>query len=334
MITRAWRTGLRQFLRWISLALAAPVVAYAAQPFFTAAWRDLRRGQLGMDVPVALAVLIAFIASVWHTWKGTGEVYYDSVTMFVCFLLIGRFLEMTARHQAAQISEALVRMLPAVAIRLNAASEEESIPIAELTPGDRVLVRPGATIPADGRVIDGASSVDESLLTGESLPLPRQIGDALIGGAVNVDSPLVMTVEKVGADTVLSAISRLLDRAQSEKPRLALLADRIAAWFVAILLVVAAAVFFAWWSLSDFDIAFRITLSVLVVTCPCALSLATPTAIVAATGALTRLGVLTTRGHALEKLAQATHVLFDKTGTLTFGRLQVAAVEPVGDMSA
>lgn len=325
---------IRQFLRWISLALAAPVVAYAAQPFFTAAWRDLRRGQLGMDVPVALAVLIAFIASVWHTWKGTGEVYYDSVTMFVCFLLIGRFLEMTARHQAAQISEALVRMLPAVAIRLNAANEEESIPIAELTSGDRVLVRPGATIPADGRVIDGASSVDESLLTGESLPLPRQIGDALIGGAVNVDSPLVMTVEKVGADTVLSAISRLLDRAQSEKPRLALLADRIAAWFVAILLVVAAAVFFAWWSLSDFDIAFRITLSVLVVTCPCALSLATPTAIVAATGALTRLGVLTTRGHALEKLAQATHVLFDKTGTLTFGRLQVAAVEPVGDVSA
>jgi len=325
---------IREFLRWICLILAVPVVTYSAQSFYSAAWRDLRRRQLGMDVPVALAILAAFLASVWHTWQGSGEIYYDSVTMFVFFLLTGRFLEMTARHRAAQISEALVRMLPATATRLNAANEEEIVPIAELAPGDRVLVRPGETIPADGRIVEGASSVDESLLTGESLPLPRQFGEALIGGAVNVDSPLVMRVEKVGADTVLSAISRLLDRAQSEKPRLALLADRIAGGFVAALLVVAAVVLAAWWSLSDFDTAFRITLSVLVVTCPCALSLATPTAIVAATGALTRIGVLTTRGHALETLARATHVIFDKTGTLTFGRPQVAAVETVSGLEA
>ena len=325
---------IREFLRWICLILAVPVVTYSAQSFYQGAWRDLRRRQLGMDVPVSLAILAAFLASVWHTWQGSGEIYYDSVTMFVFFLLTGRFLEMTARHRAAQISEALVRMLPATATRLNAANEEEIVPIAELAPGDRVLVRPGETIPADGRIIEGASSVDESLLTGESLPLPRQVGEALIGGAVNVDSPLVMRVEKVGADTVLSAISRLLDRAQSEKPRLALLADRIAGGFVAALLIVAAVVLAAWWSLSDFDTAFRITLSVLVVTCPCALSLATPTAIVAATGALTRIGLLTTRGHALETLARATHVIFDKTGTLTFGRPQVAAVETVGGLEA
>ncbi len=323
---------IREFLRWICLILTVPVVTYSAQSFYGAAWRDLRRRQLGMDVPVALAILAAFAASVWYTWQGGGEVYYDSVTMFVFFLLTGRFLEMTARHRAAQISEALVRMLPATATRLNAADEEEIVSIVELAPGDRVLIRPGETIPADGRIIEGASSVDESLLTGESLPLPRQLGEALIGGAVNVDSPLVMRVEKVGADTVLSAISRLLDRAQGEKPRLALLADRIAAWFVAALLAVAAVVLLAWWSLSDFDTAFRVTLSVLVVTCPCALSLATPTAIVAATGTLTRLGVLTTRGHALETLARVTHVIFDKTGTLTFGRPQVAAVEPVGSL--
>ncbi|MFO1422839.1 MAG: heavy metal translocating P-type ATPase [Candidatus Competibacteraceae bacterium] len=325
---------IRELLRWTCLILTVPVVTYSAQSFYSAAWRDLRRRQLGMDVPVALAILAAFAASVWYTGKGGGEVYYDSVTMFVFFLLTGRFLEMTARHRAAQISEALVRMLPATATRLNAADEEEIVPIAELAPGDRVLVRPGETIPADGSVIEGASSVDESLLTGESQPLPRQLGAALIGGAVNVDSPLVMRVEKVGADTVLSAISRLLDRAQSEKPRLALLADRIAGRFVAVLLVVAAVVLVVWWSLSDFDTAFRVTLSVLVVTCPCALSLATPTAMVAATGALTRLGVLTTRGHALETLAQATHVIFDKTGTLTFGRLQVAAVETVDGLEA
>lgn len=322
---------IRNFLRWICLILTVPVVTYSALPFYTAAWRDLRNGRPGMDVPVALAVLAAFAASVWYTWQGGGEVYYDSVTMFVFFLLTGRFLEMTARHRAGQISEALVRMLPATATRLDAAGGEMVVPIAELIPGDRVLVRPGETIPADGRVEEGASSVDESLLTGESLPLARQRGEALIGGAVNVESPLVMRIEKVGADTVLSAIVRLLDRAQGEKPRLALLADRIAIWFVAALLAVAAAVFLTWWSLRDFDTAFRVMLSVLVVTCPCALSLATPTAIIAATGALTRLGVLTTRGHALETLARATHVIFDKTGTLTYGRPQVVAVEPVGD---
>ncbi len=315
-----------EFLRWV------PVVAYSAQAFFTAAWRDLRRGQLGMDAPVSLAILAAFAASVWHTWTGSGEVYYDSVTMFIFFLLTGRFLEMNARHRAGQISEALVRMLPATATRLDENGVEEIVPIAELAPGDRALVRPGETIPADGRIEEGASSVDESLLTGESLPLPKHVGEALIGGSVNVDSPLVMCIEKVGVDTVLSAIVRLLDRAQGEKPQLALLADRIAGGFIAALLVVAAVVFSAWWSLSDFDTALRITLSVLVVTCPCALSLATPTAIVAATGTLTRMGLLTTRGHALETLARATHIIFDKTGTLTYGRPQVTAVEPIGGL--
>ncbi|MEI2741493.1 MAG: heavy metal translocating P-type ATPase [Candidatus Competibacter sp.] len=323
----------RAFLRWTCLVLTVPVVAYSARPFYQGAWRDLRRRQLGMDVPVTLAIVTAFAASVWYSWKGGGEVYYDSVTMFVFFLLAGRFLEMTARHRAGQISEALVRMLPASATRLDDEGREQIVPVAELAPGDRVVVRPGETIPADGRVVEGASSVDESLLTGESLPLPRGAGDLLVGGAVNVESPLLMRVEKVGSDTVLSAIARLLDRAQSEKPRLALLADRIAGGFVAAVLLVATAVLAAWWSVSDFDTAFRISLSVLVVTCPCALSLATPTAIVAATGALTRLGVLTTRGHALETLARADHVIFDKTGTLTYGRLQLAAVEPVAGLS-
>lgn len=323
---------IREFLRWICLIITVPVVGYSALPFYTAAWRDFRNRQLGMDVPVSLAILAAFAASVWYTWQGGGEVYYDSVTMFVFFLLTGRFLEMTARHRAGQVSEALVRMLPATATRLDPAGAETVVPIAELMPGDRVLVRPGETIPADGRVEEGASSVDESLLTGESLPLPRRSGEGLIGGSVNVESPLVMRIEKVGPDTVLSAIVRLLDRAQGEKPRLALLADRVAGWFVAVLLVVAAVVFSTWWSLSDFDTAFRVTLSVLVVTCPCALSLATPTAIVAATGALTRLGVLTTRGHALETLARATHVIFDKTGTLTYGRPRVVAVETASDL--
>jgi Cu2+-exporting ATPase len=198
---------IREFLRWICLILTVPVVAYSAQPFYNAAWRDLRNRQLGMDLPVSLAILAAFAASVWHTWISSGEVYYDSVTMFVFFLLTGRFLEMNARHRAGQISEALVRMLPATATRLDVAGGEEIIPIAELASGDRVLVRPGETIPADGRVEEGASSVDESLLTGESLPLPPQVGEGLIGGSVNVDSPLVMRIEKVGVETVLRRLS-------------------------------------------------------------------------------------------------------------------------------
>lgn len=320
-----------QFLRWICLILTIPVVCYSAQPFYIAAWRDLRNRQLGMDTPVSLAIIAAFAASIWHTQIGSGEVYYDSVTMFVFFLLTGRFLEMSARHRAGQTSEALVRMLPAIATRLDADGQEHIVPSAELNAGDLVLVRPGETIPADGRIEEGASAVDESLLTGESIAIPKKIGEAVIGAAVNLDSPLVIRIEKVGADTVLSTIIRLLDRAQNEKPRLASIADRIARIFIAVLLVVALAVFIAWWSISDFATAFRITLAVLVVTCPCALSLATPIALVAATGTLTRWGLLTTRGHALETLAQATEVIFDKTGTLTFGRPHLTIIQPAAN---
>jgi Cu2+-exporting ATPase len=199
------------------------------------------------------------------------------------------------------------------------------VAVSDLEPGDQVLVRPGESVPADGVVVSGRSSVDESLLTGESLPLPRQCGDRIVGGTVNIESALTVEVDRLGEDTVLSSILRLLDRAQTEKPRLARLADRVASHFVIVLLLVAAGVAWWWWAHEPAD-AFWVTLSVLVVTCPCALSLATPAALTAATGALTRLGVLTTRGHALETLANATHVVFDKTGTLTHGRMQLEAV--------
>jgi len=323
-------TGLRNFLRGVSLLLTIPVVLYSGKTFFTSAWRDLRRRQLGMDVPVSIAIGGAFLASAWATATGSGEVYFDSVTMFTFFLLAGRFLEMGARHRAGQAAEELVKLLPATAARLDE-NGEQRVPVGDLVPGDRVLVRPGESVPADGRVVEGRSSVDESLLTGESLPLLRTPGDMLIGGTVNNESPLVMAIESVGEGTVLSAIVRLLDRAQTEKPTVARLADRVAGWFVAGLLLLAIGVAWWWWQ-HDPAHAFAITLSVLVVTCPCALSLATPAAVTAATGALTRLGVLTTRGHALETLARATHVIFDKTGTLTEGRLRLEQVEQLGDL--
>jgi Cu2+-exporting ATPase len=319
-----------RFLRWVSLVVATPVVFYSALPFFVAAWGELRRARPGMDVPVSLAIGAAYAASVWATVRDTGEVYFDSVTMFTFFLLTGRYLEMVARQRAAAAGETLVKLLPATTHRLEAGHEVQ-VSIADLRPGDRVRVRPGETVPTDGRVLEGASTVDESLVTGESLPLGRGAGDRLIGGTVNVESPLVMEVERVGEDTVLAAIVRLLDRAQGEKPRIARLADRVAAWFVAALLLVAALVY-AWWHSHSPDDAFWVTLSVLVVTCPCALSLATPAALTAATGTLTRRGLLTTRGHALETLARASHVVFDKTGTLTRGHLTLRRAVPLGGL--
>jgi Cu2+-exporting ATPase len=322
---------MRAFLRWISLLMTLPVVFYSAQTFFVSAWHDLGRGRLGMDVPVSLAIGGAFAASIWATVTTAGEVYFDSVCMFAFFLLASRYLEMGARHRAGQAAEELVRLLPATATRLGERGEE-AVAVAALAPGNRVRVRPGETVPADGTVLEGQSSVDESLLTGESLPRLRTVGDALVGGTVNIESPLVMRIDKVGDDTVVSAIVRLLDRAQTEKPAIARLADRVAGWFVAALLLLAGGVGWYWWQ-TEPNHAFAITLSVLVVTCPCALSLATPAAVTAATGALTRAGLLTTRGHALETLARASHLLLDKTGTLTRGELRLNGIESLAGIS-
>ncbi|MEK7666430.1 MAG: heavy metal translocating P-type ATPase, partial [Pseudomonadota bacterium] len=312
-------TEFKNLFHWLSLVLTLPVLGYSAQPFFRSAYRDLRQKRVGMDVPVSLGLSLAFAGSVWATVTGHGEVYYDSVVMFVFFLLTGRTFELAGRKRAAEVSEALVHMLPVTATRL-VNGKQEAVPASELNGGDLVLVRPGESIPADGHVHEGRSSVDESLLTGESLPLAKTPGDILIGGSINIESPLILRVEKTGEDTVLSAILRLLDRAQTEKPAIAAAADRAAAWFVARVLLLAAGVALFWY-LYDPARWLPITIAVLVVTCPCALSLATPTAITAATGRLMRRGLVTTRGHALETLARANTFVFDKTGTLTYGRL-------------
>lgn len=312
---------IREFLRWVSLAFAIPVMFYSAQPFFKSAWRDLKRKQLGMDVPISLAMGGAFSASLWSTITGIGDVYYDSVTMFVFFLLAGRYLELIARHKAGRAAEELVKLVPAIATRVLANGEHEVVTTSELEKNDHVLVKPGELIPADGKVVSGISSVDESLLTGESLPRARQLGDDVVGGTLNIESPLTVSVTSIGEDSFLSSVIRLLDRATSEKPELTRAVDKIAGWFVAAILLIAVGVAF-YWAGHDAEHAFQITLSVLVVTCPCALSLATPAALTAATGRLTEMGLLVTRGHALETLAKATHIIFDKTGTLTHGQLK------------
>ncbi|HEX5804448.1 MAG TPA: heavy metal translocating P-type ATPase [Azospira sp.] len=327
---------IEQLLRWASCVLTVPVVFYSAAPFFRNAWRDLRLFRVGMDVPVALGVGAAFAASVWATLTAAGEVYFDSVTMFVFFLLGGRYMEMMARQKAVSVTEALAKLLPGLASRLPdypASRAAVQVVAADLQPGDVVLIKPGESIPADGIVLEGQSSADEALLTGESVPVPKQPGDRLTGGALNSESPLLMRVEQVGEETRLSAIVRLMERAATEKPRIVELADRIAARFVAALLLVAAAVAAVWWSI-DADKALWITVSVLVVTCPCALSLATPVALTVASGALARAGLLVTRGHGIEALARANHFVFDKTGTLTSGRMHLLETRQLGGLPA
>lgn len=312
-----------QFMRWVAAALTTPVVFYAALPFYTSAWRDLRHGQLGMDVPVSLAILSTYFASVYSVFLGTGEhVYFESVAMFVFFLLTSRYLELLARQRSSREVDRLDRLIPALATRLDSDGQEEQVAVAELRPGDQVRVRPGETIPADGIVTEGHSSINQAMLTGESEPCPRRPGEAVTGGTVNIDGPLQVEVTHVGAETTLAAIQRLLDRAQTEKPRLARLAERGTGHFVAAVLVLTAVVGLVWYVWIAPDRAFWVVVAMLVATCPCALALATPVAITTTTGVLSRLGLLLTRGQAVEDLARVHVICFDKTGTLTVGQPQ------------
>ncbi|WDH24841.1 heavy metal translocating P-type ATPase [Pseudomonas chlororaphis] len=324
---------LHTILRWVALFLTTPIVFYSCAPFFKGALRDLRTRHLTMDVSVSLAIGAAYIAGIWTSITGVGELYFDAVGMFALFLLAGRYLERRARERTAAATAQLVNLLPASCLRLGADGQSERILLSELRLGDQVLVHPGAILPADGKILDGQSSIDESLLTGEYLPQPRNIGDAVTAGTLNVEGALTVEVLALGQDTRLSAIVRLLDRAQAEKPRLAEIADRAAQWFLLFSLIAAAAIGLLWWQL-DASRAFWIVLAMLVATCPCALSLATPTALTAATGTLHKLGLLLTRGHVLEGLNQIDTVIFDKTGTLTEGRLALRSILPVGDLDS
>ena len=329
-------TDIESLMRWASLVLTLPVIFYSSAPFFRNAWRDLCLRRVGMDVPVALGVGSAFLASCWATLVQAGEVYFDSVTMFIFFLLGGRYLEMTARLKAVSVTEALAKLLPTFAQRMLGFPSDRSLEqcvVGELRPGDHVLVRPGEIIPADGQVVEGVSCANEALLTGESRPVPKSPGDSVTGGAVNAESPLIVRVDKVGEETRFSAIVQLMERAAAEKPRIVEMADRIASYFVATLLAIAVLVAVGWY-LVDPSKALWITVSVLVVTCPCALSLATPIALTVAAGALAKDGLLVTRGHAIETLARATHFVFDKTGTLTTGHMRLLDTRVFADLGA
>jgi len=315
---------MQHFLRLVSFFVTTPVVFYAARPFFTSAWRGVIGRKPGMDLPVSIAVGSAYVASVYATFTRGPAVWFDSVTMFVFFLTLGRFLEMRARHRSIDRSTALSSLLPNTATRI----EDEAhtvVPVSQLTANDRVLIRAGDPIPADGVLATGSTSVDEALLTGEARPQPKSQGDGLSAGSINLDGLIEMTVTKTGSDTTLGTIGRLSEQARYARPAFVTLADKIASYIVVALLGVAVVVATSWYFI-DPDRVFVITLSVLVVTCPCALALATPAAFAAAGSRLSQLRLLVTNGNAIETLSRATLAMFDKTGTLTVGMPSITAV--------
>ena len=319
-------------LRYASLVLTLPVALYASLPFYRSALSALRAKRLNMDVPVSLAIIAAFIGSVIITVFGGTHVYYDAVTMFALFLLATRFLEQGARQKSAEAAENLLKLAPVMATRVRG-DQHEIVAVLELSPGDTILAKPGEAIAADAEVVEGESTVDEALLTGESRPVAKTAGAQVIAGSINQEGPLLLRVTGVGENTVLAGIVRLLDRVQAEKPRIAQLADRIAAHFTAVLLVFTVATGLAWWWFNPAR-AFEIVLAVLVVSCPCALSLAAPAAMAAAGSRLLKRGVLITSGHALETLAHVSQVVFDKTGTLTFGKPLIQKTLPLAQANA
>jgi Cu2+-exporting ATPase len=328
--------SMAQLMRVAGMVIVTPVLFYSGAPFLLGAWRDVANRRLGMDVPVAIALLLAWLPSVVNTLRGEGEVYFDSVGMFIFFLSAGRFVEMSIRHRSLSSAEAMARSLPAQVIRLAADGTRQKISAEEIMPGDSILVPKGGVIAVDaelGQDHPGAiARLDESLITGESATVSRRAGELIRGGSLNVGEALTLTARATVNDSTLATIVALLERAQATKPRIAHAADRVASWFVLAILGLAlltAAV----WLLYDPRRAFAAVLAVLVITCPCALSLATPAALAAAMLRLSRAGILVTRSDAIERLARIDTVVLDKTGTLTAGASGVVDVKLLRELA-
>ncbi|MBL8380598.1 MAG: cation-translocating P-type ATPase [Burkholderiales bacterium] len=326
---------LAQLMRIASFVLCVPVIGFSAAPLFASAWRGLVARRIGMDLPAVIGIAAGFGASAWATFVGGGEVYFDSVAMFVFLLLGGRYLESLARARARAAVEELARAQPLRARRVRAAGGEETfeeVDAQSLVIGDRVRIAAGEAVPADARVIAGHGLNDEALLTGESRPVQKALGDRVIAGAVNLAGVLTVQVTAGPGDSHLARMLELIDAGARAKPPLAALADRHAQAFLWLILIAAAGTA-ALWSHLDPARAWPAAIAVLVVTCPCALSLAAPLAMTSALASLARRGVLVTRDHAIEALARATHFVFDKTGTLTSGRMRVEEVLVMGRMT-
>jgi Cu2+-exporting ATPase len=313
------------YLRWTSMLLTIPIVSYGAFPFYKGAINSLRLKRLSMDVPVSIAILLSFSASSWATISQQGEVYFESVAMFTFLLLIGKFLEFRARSRAAEVSANLLKLMPLTATLLKN-NKEQFVAAKSLQVNDIIVIKPGETIAADGIVKTGTSQVNEAMLSGEQAPVAKNIGDKVFAGTINTDGNLTVSVSQDINHSFLNQLIRLSEQAQSHKPKIAQISDSIAQYFVAIILLTSV-ITAVYWYQHDPEQAFWITLSVLVATCPCALSLATPTALTCATTRLNKEGILIKAGHVMETLPKITCFAFDKTGTLTTGVFSVKSIE-------
>jgi Cu2+-exporting ATPase len=327
---------MEQLLRWASWVLTLPVMLFSCGPFFSAALRDILQRRISMDLPVALGMGITFVVSTAGTFEPQGifgrEVYFDSLTMFVFFLLTGRWFEQRLRERTAGALDALMNRLPDSVLRQRSDGEFERVAVRRILPGDVLRVLPGEAFPADGTVIEGSTLADEALLTGESRPLPRGVGATVIAGSHNLTAAVLVRVERIGAETRFAQIVALMEQAATSRPQLAQLVDRMARPFLLGVLLAAGGAAIFWWS-HDPGHALMVAVAVLVVTCPCALSLATPAAMLAAAGTLARQGVLVRRLGALEALAEADMVVFDKTGTLTRDAMVLQSVQTREEVS-
>ncbi|MCX2864217.1 cation-translocating P-type ATPase [Paucibacter sp. PLA-PC-4] len=311
---------LQHLLNWGAWVLSLPVLLFSAGPFFASAWHQLRQRRLGMDVPVSLGIAVTFVASSGATFDPGGpfghEVYFDSLTMFVCFLLAGRWLELCARHRVAEELERATAGLPDWVERIEPDGSSSRVSPALLRVGDLLRIAAGQAFAADGRIEQGRSEADEALLSGESRPVPKTVGDEVVAGSINLSGSLLVRVLRVGADTRFDAIVRLMRKALTQRPAELRLADRVAGPFLWTVLALAAGAALVW-SQIDPQRAVWVAVSVLIVTCPCALSLAAPSAWLAAAAALARRGMLLARLDMLERLALVDTIVLDKTGTLT-----------------
>lgn len=311
------------FFHWMACALATPTLLYSGYPFYKGAWSGLRNARLTMDLPIAIGLSVTYAYSLYVTLTGKGEVYFDTVTNLTFVILIGRYLEGMFRHQAVAATNRLMDLQPRVATVLRN-GEEKIVSVRAVKVGDRVVVRPGNKIPMDGLVCEGRSSVDESMLSGESMPIKKQAGDRVAAGTLNGSGAMVVEVQAASQDSILSKIIRLVEEAQSSKAPIQRISDSIVPWFVLATLVFASITFYAW--SENFELALMAATSVLIITCPCALGMATPMSIAVASGLGAKHGILVKNGVVLETLSKVTHFVFDKTGTLTEGKMRVEQV--------
>lgn len=334
LVSMGWMHHRPEWLELAFAALATPVQFWAAAPFYSGAWRTVRHGSADMNVLVVLGTTVTYAYSLAATFWRIGPTYFESSATIVTLVLLGRFLEGRARSRASDAIRKLMALAPPTA-RVIRDGVEMEIPTGEVRPGDEVIVRPGERIAADGVVVRGASAVDESLLTGESLPVDKGPDDPVVGGSLNRSGLLVFRAERVGADTALGLILRAVERAQGSKAPVQRLADRVAARFVPAVLAVALLTLLVWKLAlgAPFADAMLPTVAVLVIACPCAMGLATPTAIMVAAGRGAELGILIRDGAALERAGAVTMAVLDKTGTVTLGEPRVTDVLPAAGVT-